>query len=92
MDTASLVKLAKSLSDPNRLRLLQGIARSSHQIGCAQLYELVPISQPSMSQHVKALVDSGIVESRKEGRCVYLVINPVKLQELESFLQGLRGN
>jgi ArsR family transcriptional regulator len=90
MDTTSLVKLAKSLSDPNRLRLLQGIAQSSRQVGCAQLFELVPISQPSMSQHVKALVDSGLVESHKEGRCVYLTINSAKLQELESFLQLLK--
>jgi ArsR family transcriptional regulator len=80
MDAKSLVKLAKSLSDPTRLRMLQEIAR----------YEFVPISQPSMSQHVKALVDAGLVNSCKEGRNMYLTINTEKLQELESFLQLLK--
>jgi ArsR family transcriptional regulator len=89
MDTTSLVKLAKSLSDPTRLRLLQEIAQRS-QMGCADLFEFVPISQPSMSQHVKALVEAGLVESHKQGRNVYLTINAAKLQELENFLQLLR--
>jgi ArsR family transcriptional regulator len=47
MDAKSLVKLAKSLSDPTRLRMLQEIARAQ-RLGCANLYEFVPISQPSM--------------------------------------------
>ena len=89
MDTKSLVKLAKSLSDPTRLRMLQEIARAQ-RLGCANLYEFVPISQPSMSQHVKALVDAGLVNSCKEGRNMYLTINTEKLQELESFLQLLK--
>jgi ArsR family transcriptional regulator len=89
MDTKSLVKLAKSLSDPTRLRMLQEIARAQ-RLGCANLYEFVPISQPSMSQHVKALVEAGLVNSCKEGRNMYLTINTEKLQELESFLQLLK--
>ncbi|TGE28581.1 ArsR/SmtB family transcription factor [Hymenobacter metallicola] len=89
MDTKSLVKLAKSLSDPHRLRILQEIARGS-QIGCADLFASVPISQPSMSQHLKVLVEAGLVEARKEGRNMYLAINPAKLQELDSYLQLLK--
>jgi ArsR family transcriptional regulator len=89
MDTTSLVKLAKSLSDPTRLRLLQEIAQRS-QMGCADLFEFVPISQPSMSQHVKALVESGLVKSHKQGRRLLLTVNQAKLQELENFLQLLR--
>jgi len=89
MDSKSLVKMAKSLGDPNRLRLVQEIARG-HQMGCADLFQFVPISQPSMSQHLKVLVDSGLVESHKEGGRLYLAINPTKLQEWESFIQLLK--
>jgi ArsR family transcriptional regulator len=89
VDTNSLVKLAKALSDPTRQRLLQEIAKRTNK-GCCDLYEFVPISQPSMSQHLKVLVDSGLVESHKEGRNMYLAVNPAKLQELESFLQLLK--
>lgn len=89
MDTKSLVNLAKSLSDPHRLKILQEIARAQ-KLGCADLYAFVPISQPSMSQHVKALVEAGLVSSCKEGRNLYLSINSEKLQELESFLHLLK--
>jgi DNA-binding transcriptional ArsR family regulator len=89
MDAKSLVKLAKSLSDPTRLRILQEIAKGTSK-GCCDLYEFVPISQPSMSQHLKVLVESGLVESHKEGRNMYLAVNSAKLQELEDFLQLLK--
>ena len=89
MDTKSLVKIAKALSDPNRLRILQEISQAP-KVGCAELFDVAPVSQPSMSHHVKALVDAGLVESNKEGRCVYLSVNAEKLQELESFLQLLK--
>jgi ArsR family transcriptional regulator len=89
MDTKSLVKIAKALSDPNRLRILQEISQAP-QVGCSELFDVAPVSQPSMSHHVKALVEAGLVESHKEGRCVFLSVNTEKLQELESFLQLLK--
>lgn len=89
MDTKSLVKLAKSLSDPTRLRLLQEIAKGDTTV-CADLFQHVPISQPSMSQHLKALADAGLIESHKEGRNMHMSINVEKLRELEDFLQLLK--
>ncbi|AHJ95383.1 ArsR/SmtB family transcription factor [Hymenobacter swuensis] len=89
MDIKSLVKLAKALSDPTRLRLVQQIAQGN-TMGCTELYACVPISQPSMSQHLKSLSDAGLIESHKEGRNMYLRINPDKLRELEDFLQLLK--
>ncbi|MCE7065206.1 helix-turn-helix transcriptional regulator [Dyadobacter sp. CY326] len=89
MDTKSLTKMAKSLSDPHRLLLLKEIAKGTNR-GCADLFEFVPISQPSMSQHLKSLAESGLIESHKEGRNMRLAINDEKLEELTSFLQSLK--
>jgi ArsR family transcriptional regulator len=88
MDYTSLVKLAKALSDPTRLRILQEIAKGTNK-GCADLFEFVPISQSSMSQHLRVLAESGLVDSHKEGRNKYLAINPAKREELKGFLQLL---
>lgn len=90
MDTKSLVKLAKSLGDPHRLRLVQEIARGS-RMSCADLFQFVPISQPSMSQHLKVLSDAGLIEQYKEAGRLYLAINQANLQELESFLHLLKA-
>jgi len=89
MDTKSLVKMAKALSDPHRLPLLKEIAKGTNK-GCTDLFQFVPISQPSMSQHLEVLAEAGLIESYKEGRHMYLAINPTKLQELGSFLQLLK--
>lgn len=90
MDSKSLVKLAKSLSDPTRLRLLQEIAKGEIAV-CADLFQYVPISQPSMSQHLKVLSEAGLIESHKEGRNMHMSIKTEKLQELEDFLQSLKS-
>lgn len=89
MDTKSLTKIAKSLSDPHRLHLLKEIAKGTNR-GCSDLYEFVPISQPSMSQHLKSLAEAGLIESHKEGRNMHLAINAEKVDELMGFLQSLK--
>ena len=89
MDTKSLTKMAKSLSDPHRLLLLREISKGTNR-GCADLFEFVPISQPSMSQHLKSLAESGLIVSHKEGRNMHIAINHDKLQEITSFLQSLK--
>jgi ArsR family transcriptional regulator len=89
MDAKSLVKLARSLGDPTRLRLLQEIAKGETTV-CADLFQHVPISQPSMSQHLKSLSEAGLIESHKEGRTMRMSVNAQKVQELEDFLQLLK--
>ena len=91
MNTKSLVKIAKSLSDPHRLQLLQQIAQREQAKYC-ELLQCVPLSQPSMSQHLKALVEAGLIESGKVGRSLYLTINRAKLQELDDFLLSLKSS
>ena len=86
MDPKALVKIAKALSDPTRLLILHQLAQAPPQVTWAALFEVSPASQPSMSQHVKVLVESGLVESNKQGRYLRLSVNPKKLQPLECFL------
>jgi ArsR family transcriptional regulator len=68
---------------------LQEIAKGDIAV-CADLFQHVPISQPSMSQHLKALSEAGLIESHKEGRNMCMSINIEKLKELEDFLQLLK--
>ena len=62
----SLAIVFKALADPVRLRLLSLIA--SHPNGEACACELVPacnVSQPTVSHHLKALRDAGLLTSRR---------------------------
>lgn len=70
--TVQLAHLFKALSDPNRVKLLSLIAASDDGEACAcDLIEPVNLSQPTVSHHMKVLVDAGLVTREQRGRWAY---------------------
>jgi ArsR family transcriptional regulator len=69
MDEASkrLVRVAKALGDPTRLDLLRRIA-SAGEICCKDLVLLFPVSQATVSHHLKILAEAGLLSVRREGQ------------------------
>jgi ArsR family transcriptional regulator len=69
MDRAShrLVKTAKALGDATRLELLRRIAAAG-EICCKDLVVLFPVSQATVSHHLKILADAGLVAVRRQGQ------------------------
>jgi ArsR family transcriptional regulator len=59
-------KVFKAFCDENRLMILD-LLSGGEKCACVLLDEL-KISQPTLSHHMKILCDSGIVQSRKEGK------------------------
>jgi len=72
MDRASdrLVRVAKALGDPTRLELLRRIAAAG-EICCKDLVALFPVSQATVSHHLKILTGAGLVSARREGQFGY---------------------
>ncbi len=69
------------MAEPVRLRILQALeGRGEMSIGA--LTELLGISQPNMSKHVKILIDSGLVSRRQDGNTVYCSIGDESVYEL----------
>lgn len=90
MDTKAVEKIAKALSDRNRLLILQQIAGQGC-VGCYQVHEVVALAQPSVSHHVKVLVDAGLIHADKVGRNVNLSLNKDNVQSLIDYLAGLKN-
>ena len=88
MDTKAVERIAKALSDKNRLLILQKIAKQ-RCLGCTEMQEVVSLAQPTLSHHVKVLVDAGLVDSHKDGRNLNLYLNKETVQELIDFLAQL---
>ena len=62
----------KALGDPTRVRLLSLIAASPDGEACiCDLTEPVGLSQPTVSHHMKLLVDAGLAEREQRGRWAY---------------------
>ena len=66
-------RVMKAFCDENRLRIL-ALLRGGEKCAC-MLLEHLNIGQPSLSYHMKILVESGIVESRQEGKWTHYKIS-----------------
>ena len=63
------VLICKALGDPNRMEIVKMLS-DQEKCGC-KLLEKFDITQPTLSHHMKILVDSGLVKDRKEGKWHY---------------------
>ncbi len=90
LDEETAEALARSfaaLSDPIRLRLLSLIASTAGDEVCAcDLIEPSGRSQPTVSQHMKILVDAGLVTREKRGLWVWYRLVPAHLDALRAVL------
>ncbi|MER9452478.1 metalloregulator ArsR/SmtB family transcription factor [Mesorhizobium sp. M0478] len=61
-----------AIADPNRRYLLEELRRGPKTVN--ELASGLPVSRPAVSQHLKVLLDAGLVQARAEGtRRVYTV-------------------
>lgn len=82
-----LARMFKALGDPSRVKLLSIIAASEGQEACVcDLTEPVGLSQPTVSHHMKLLVEAGLVTREQRGRWAYFSIVPGILDSLASTL------
>ncbi len=80
-DKKNIANLLKVLGHPVRLRILHFLLKGP---SCATLTNRnIAVSQPNLSQHLKALTDAGVLDFRKLGtkRCFY-IIRPDFVKEL----------
>ncbi|MCF0150963.1 MAG: winged helix-turn-helix transcriptional regulator [Firmicutes bacterium] len=77
-DNTKMAKMFKALGDENRLRILQMLG-DEETCACVLLKEL-EISQPTLSHHMKLLVDAELVSARKDGRWMRYSVNKPGMQ------------
>jgi len=77
----------KALSDPNRLRILSIVSSNQDAETCVcDLPEPLGLKQPTVSHHLKILVDAGILHREKRGVWAYFSVVPGALESLGSTL------
>lgn len=84
---AALARTLKALADPTRLRLVSMVA--AHEGGEACVCDLtgpLGLTQPTVSHHLKILVDAGIFRRDKRGVWAYYALRPGALRTLADIL------
>jgi ArsR family transcriptional regulator, arsenate/arsenite/antimonite-responsive transcriptional repressor len=86
---ADLARTLKALADPTRLRLVSMVAAHEGREACVcELTEPLGLTQPTVSHHLKVLVDAGIFSREKRGVWAYYALRPEALQALATILGG----
>jgi DNA-binding transcriptional ArsR family regulator len=83
-----IVRALKALADPARFRMVQEIAAVG-ELTCGQVADRFDVSQPTISHHLKILVDAGVLVMRSEGRHHVTSVNHTLLDNLRHLL-GVR--
>ncbi len=79
----SLPYVARSLGEPTRLRLVSLIAGHEGAEACVcELTAPVGLSQPTVSHHLKILVEAGLLERAQRGKWAYYRLVPAALDAL----------
>ncbi len=82
-----LATMFKALGDPTRVRLLSLIAAGQGGEACiCDLTDPVGLSQPTVSHHMRVLVDAGLITRDQRGRWAYFAVVPDTLEALSSAL------
>lgn len=86
LDVATAERLAgvlKALGEPTRLRLVSLIAGHEGAEACVcDLTAPVGLTQPTVSHHLKILVDAGLLERSQRGKWAYYRLVPAALDAL----------
>ena len=83
----ALAAVLKALADPARLRLLSMVAAHEGGEACVcDLTEPLGLSQPTVSHHLKVLVDAGFLTRSKRGTWAYFALVPGALDAVAGTL------
>ncbi len=90
MDNKKIEKISRALSDASRIAILQQFKKKKDCLYCAEVNDLLDLTQPSISHHLKQLVDAELLLPQKEGRNLKYVLNHQVLDEYISSLNTLK--
>lgn len=87
MNPIDVALICKSLSDANRLQIVQ-LLTGGEMCAC-RLLEHFQITQPTLSHHMRVLSECGLIESRREGKNIWYRLNCETLTAFRSFIDSL---
>jgi ArsR family transcriptional regulator len=89
-EALATAELFKSLGDPARVRIVNLVATSSEPVCACELYEPLGLSQPTVSHHLKKLVDAGLLEREQRGKWAYFSLSRDAVEKLAA-VADLKG-
>lgn len=86
-----LASIAKALAHPARIAIIQHLLKVNACIG-GEIVEVLPLSQPTISQHLKELKKVGIIKGTVEGTSINYCIDGQRWREIQTQMNSLFDN
>jgi ArsR family transcriptional regulator, arsenate/arsenite/antimonite-responsive transcriptional repressor len=91
-DARATAAVFKALADPQRVRIVNLLAAGGRALCVCDFTEALDISQPTVSHHMKKLLDAGLVDRERRGTWAYYSLRGDALVRLAAVtdLKGAR--
>ena len=90
MQDDEFADVMRALGHPVRLSILRILAeKAQHECCCTDVTECLPLAQSTVSQHIKVLLDAGLVERHPQGTRNCYKVSPDRLDALNAAFAGL---
>ncbi len=83
-----LAALAWALAHPARVQIVRLLLHRQACV-CGEIVEVMPLAQSTVSQHLKILKESGLVQGEVDGPRICYCIDPAVLAELKTLVAEL---
>jgi len=90
-EALATASLFRALGDPNRVRIVNRLAISSGPVCVCDLNEGLDVSQPTVSFHLKKLVEAGVLQRERRGVWTYYSIDEAAAGRLRGVLNLRKG-
>jgi ArsR family transcriptional regulator, arsenate/arsenite/antimonite-responsive transcriptional repressor len=89
-EAEATAQIFKALGEPARVRLVNLLARCGGEICMCDLVEPVGLAQPTVSHHMKKLVDAGLVQREQRGKWAFFSLKRDAVEKLAA-VADLKG-
>ena len=91
LDAAAAVELERlfrALADRNRLKVVNMLAQAEGDAICVcEFQEALGLKQPTVSYHLKQLIDSGVIAREQRGRFAFYSLQPGVLDRIADLVR-----
>jgi ArsR family transcriptional regulator, arsenate/arsenite/antimonite-responsive transcriptional repressor len=81
-EAVATAELFKALGDPARVRAINILATADEPVCICNLIEPLGLAQPTVSHHMRKLLDAGLVEREQRGKWAYFSLKPEAIEKL----------
>jgi ArsR family transcriptional regulator len=90
-EATELERLFKAIADRHRVRILNLLASSDEAVCVCKIMPALGLAQPTVSYHLKLLVEAGLLERERRGRFSFYALAPGALARLGDLVGGPVG-